>query len=420
MSLKIAAIKIQNLKNIELLDLELDTNFNIIAWYNGAGKTTLSEGIFMAIVWKKLMWKAPEELIKDGEKKATIELKLTDLDKQINITRTITESDVYLKACTESWQPLLQKDLDAIMWEFTIDPLAFTRLKNKEQIDFVKRIAGIDTTEIEAKYDALFNERAYINKQVKEKATLLANAWNIEIVEKKDITDLVQKRSAIIEKNNQIKTTQDRIAEGNKQIEADKSQIEELKALIAKLEDGLTDKQKLVFDLEVSLQWLGEVQDTTDLDAEIANIEAHNAKTVQYEKYKALKTDHDERVWKQDAIQKQMDDLLQEKTDMVTNANLPLPGLTFDDEIWLLIDWIPFAQKSSAEQLRISTQLAMSFDPALRVIYIKDGSLLDKNTMQMFQDMAKEKDYMLLVEVVGEDAPIWSIIMRAGTATHKE
>lgn len=168
---------------------------------------------------------------------------------------------------------------------------------------------------------------------MKEKATLLANAGNIEIVEKKDITDLVQKRSAIIEKNNQIKTTQDRIAEGNKQIEADKSQIEELKALIAKLEDGLTDKQKLVFDLEVSLSGLGEMQDTTDLDAEIANIEAHNAKTVQYEKYKTLKADHDERVGKQDAIQKQMDDLLQAKTDMVTNANLPLPGLTFDDEI---------------------------------------------------------------------------------------
>ena len=419
MSLKIAGVKIQNLKNIEFLDLTLDHNFNIIAWYNGAWKTTLSEGIFMAIVWKKLMWKTPEELIKDGEKKATIELKLTDSEKEINITRTITESDVYLKAFTENWQPLLQKDLDAIMWEFTIDPLAFTRLKNKEQIDFVKRIAWIDTSEIEAQYDVLFNERTYINKMVKEKATLLANAGNIEIVEKKDITDLVQKRSNIVEKNNVIKTTRSRIEEWKTQIKADEEKIEDLKALIAKLEDWLTDKQKLVFDLEVSLSNLWEIQNTEEIDKEIASIEAHNAKTVQYEKYKWLKADHDERVWKQDEIQNKMDTLLQDKTDIITNAKLPLPNLTFDDEVWLIIDWIPFVQKSSAEQLRISTQLAMSFDPWLRVIYIKDWSLLDKNTMQMFQDMAKEKDYMLLVEVVGEDVPTGAIVMRAGTATQR-
>jgi hypothetical protein len=83
----------------------------------------------------------------------------------------------------------------------------------------------------------------------------------------------------------------------------------------------------------------------------------------------------------------------------------------------LLIDSIPFDQKSSAEQLRISTQLAMAFDPELRVIYVKDGSLLDEKTLAIFQEMAKEKDYMVLVEIVGETERDGAIVMRAGNAS---
>lgn len=47
MTLKIAGIKIQNLKNIEFVDLKLEENFQIVAGNNGAGKSTLVEGIFM-------------------------------------------------------------------------------------------------------------------------------------------------------------------------------------------------------------------------------------------------------------------------------------------------------------------------------------------------------------------------------------
>jgi hypothetical protein len=71
-----------------------------------------------------------------------------------------------LRATDNKGQPLLQKDLDAMLSDFTIDPLAFTRLKNKEQVEFVKKIAGINTTALDEKRQALFDERTYINRNV--------------------------------------------------------------------------------------------------------------------------------------------------------------------------------------------------------------------------------------------------------------
>lgn len=364
------------------------------------------------------MGKHPEELIKDGEKTAVITVRLADKnsEKEIHIERKITASNVYLKATDNHGKPLLQADLDAMLSDFTIDPLAFTRLKNKEQVEFVKKIAGIDTTEIDEEYKKLYDERTFINRHVDEKKTLLANVGNIENVEKKDITALVTKRAEMIENNNKIETLTRRIQEGENQIASDIEQIQKLQQMIQDLEGGVSKKQQLVLDLKLESESM-EIIDTTAIDTEIKTVESNNAKVAQYDEYKALKKEYDEWAEKSENIQNQMDKLNQDKVDMVTNAKLPLEGLSFDDEVGLLIDGIPFVQKSSAEQLRISTQLAMAFDPELRVLYVKDGSLLDIKTITVFQEMAKEKDYMVLVEVVGDISTEGAIVMRAGNAS---
>ena len=64
------------------------------------------------------------------------------------------------------------------------------------------------------------------------------------------------------------------------------------------------------------------------------------------------------------------------------------------------------ADCSSAEQIRIGVALAMAADPALRVIRISDGSLMDPASLQTITELAAANDFQVWIEIVGDDADI--------------
>jgi hypothetical protein len=90
------------------------------------------------------------------------------------------------------------------------------------------------------------------------------------------------------------------------------------------------------------------------------------------------------------------------KADGLKAAKFPggLP-LGFDDT-GVLLNGIPFKQASGAEQLRASLAMAIALNPALRVIRIADGSLLDSEGLKLVGDMASAHDYQVWIEVVSD------------------
>jgi hypothetical protein len=74
---------------------------------------------------------------------------------------------------------------------------------------------------------------------------------------------------------------------------------------------------------------------------------------------------------------------------------------------------LPFDQASSAEQLRVSVAIAMAAHPKLRVLRIKDGSLLDERSLAMLEEMAEAADYQVWVERVDTSGAV-GIVMEDG------
>jgi hypothetical protein len=82
---------------------------------------------------------------------------------------------------------------------------------------------------------------------------------------------------------------------------------------------------------------------------------------------------------------------------------MPIEGLGVDgddDGLHVTYQGVPFVQISTAEQLRVSTAIAMAGNPELRILRISDGALLDDNSMAILRDMATEHDFQLFVELV--------------------
>jgi hypothetical protein len=117
-----------------------------------------------------------------------------------------------------------------------------------------------------------------------------------------------------------------------------------------------------------------------------------------------------------DGLTASISDLDAAKAEALAEAKMPIEGLAFDDD-GVTYNAIPFAQCSSAEQLRVSMAMAMAANPEIRVIRITDGSLLDSENMALIAEMAKANDFQCWIERVDETGKVGVVIEDGSVVT---
>jgi hypothetical protein len=80
---------------------------------------------------------------------------------------------------------------------------------------------------------------------------------------------------------------------------------------------------------------------------------------------------------------------------------MPVKGLAFDEENVTFRD-LPLSEGNipTSQLIGIGLKIGMALNPNLRLLVIRDGSLLDDKTMKFILKTCEEKGYQLLIEVV--------------------
>lgn len=412
MTLKIKHMHVQNLRNvIDVSFQDLDENLVKISWNNGAGKSTIVDAIFLAILGKTYIGKGRsiENLVTLGKEKSEIEVTLEWTGKKLRITRKITQAG---NTSLEVWssdpdEKLQQKDLDALLSEFTVDPLEFTRKSKKEQYETMKTITWVDTTQIDNEILLQEEKTKIARAQATEYKKSLENMKWVEKVDRVSTEDLAQQQREILEHNQAVNQSEYKIT-------TTKEKVEHLKQELQRIQSELKEEEWYLETLIQAHEVIGTFIDTTEIQQKIGNADEINQKASQRERYKELQevtTAKEVELTKQATI---LDDLREKRKEMVKKADMPIDWMEFSEADGVIINGILFDQYSSAEQLKFACKIATSTNPALRVIYIKDGSLLDTNSMKEIEQFAETEWYQIFCERVGEEAD--TIIMRDGKA----
>ena len=114
-----------------------------------------------------------------------------------------------------------------------------------------------------------------------------------------------------------------------------------------------------------------------------------------------------------DNLTSKMEEIDQRKAMLISNANFPVEGMSFDEN-GVLYNGLPFKQEGTAGQIRISVAMGLAMNPKLKVILIRDGSLLDADNLAMIGKMAEEAGAQIWVEKVTEDGQGVSVIIEDG------
>ena len=110
-----------------------------------------------------------------------------------------------------------------------------------------------------------------------------------------------------------------------------------------------------------------------------------------------------------------MEDRTKAKRAAITNANMPVSGLSFD-ESQVLYNGFPLEQASAAEQLRVSFAIAAAANPRLAIALIRDGSLLDEKSLADVGAMADAHNMQVWIERVDTSGKV-GIVLEDGAVT---
>lgn len=401
--MKIVQLTAENVKRLKAVEITPDGTVQVIGGRNAQGKSSVLDAIWLALGGGPAA-KDTARPIRDGETKASVTLDLGEL----KVTRTWTQSGTKLaveNADGARYQGP-QGILDALVGKLAFDPLGFTRLDAKKQVQELLALVDlpIDLDDMAAQRKALYEQRAEIGRQGKA-------LGDVPAVDE----TLPTEESSAIAVINMIESRRDR----NREIESAKGDVEDGAALIKKLADEISRLQADLKEAQANqkkriekVNFLGNPEPTDELEQQLANLEESNAQVRANNAARAKAAEKARLLAEYKAFDAKIEALDKAKTDALAKAEFPVEGLSFDED-GVTFHGVPLSQASSAEQIRVSLAIAMALNPKLRVLRIADGSLLDEESMALIAETVKANDFQLWIERVG-NADAGAVIIEDG------
>lgn len=406
--MKIVQLTASNVKRLKAVEITPDGTVQVIGGRNAQGKSSVLDAIWLALGGGRAA-KETTLPIRDGETQASVTLDLGDLI----VTRSWTQKGTTLKVTSKDGASYgsPQKMLDELVGRLSFDPLEFTRLSPREQRD-----ALLDLVDLDVDVDALDRERAELFAERTEVGRRGKAIGDVQVDD--DLPDVERSAQDLIAHIRDAEAQNRRADDATSAYEATTREVEQAEARVDALREQLNEAEESLYAAsqraEMQLKSLGTFVkvDISPLEDELAGVEelnqqirANNAARKQAEHKADMRQDYE-------ILTKKLAELDEMKAQALAAARFPVDGLGFDDS-GVTYQGVPFAQASSAEQIRVSLAMAMALNPKLRVLRIKDGSLLDAEAMSLIREQVAERDFQLWIERVG-DADEGAVIIEDG------
>lgn len=422
--LKLLKASITNFKNIDYREVDLGGRSMILAGPNRIGKSSLLQALTSPINSKFM----PIEPIKKGEEKGSIELtiggRLHDEDVLYTIGCYFSQEHQRGRIALQDSEghkiTSAKSTLIDIIGDISFDIFEFVRMARteqgkhseagvKKQIELLKSLMPrevlIKLHELDTEYSKVFAERTEINQDVKYlDAQIKNNAFTIEEIEKYKEPLKAEDVSAKIEvarqKNEQIKKCEDFNLDYQTDLLFRKSEIEALEEKLRQAKQQLIEFESKKVKVDTYLQNNVKV-DLDTLNEEMNNISTHNMNVEKIANLQKEEVKLKEKQVLTETKTKRLEKIQEEKKTIFASSPLPVKGLEFNEEA-VIYNGLPLNedQHPTSVLIGVGLRIGMALNPNLRLLIIREGSLLDKKSMDFILKTCEENNYQVLIEIV--------------------
>ncbi|MFH6636331.1 AAA family ATPase [Streptococcus suis] len=380
MTVTINRLEIENVKRIKAVTIEPSaTGLTIVGGNNNQGKTSVLDAIAWALGGNKYK---PSQAQREGSQVPPT-LKIV-MSNGLIVERK--GKNASLKVIDPNGQKGGQQLLDSFVEELAINLPKFMDSTPKEKAETLLQIIGVGNqlAELELKEKELYNNRHAIGviADQKEKFAKEQEFYPEAPKELISIADLIQQQQAILAKNGENARKRQNVATIKMQYENAEYTVDRLKQELAK---AIDERDKHKQDLAIAQKDAMDLydEDTKKIEASIAaNDEINRQVRANLDKEKA-EEDAKEIRQQYNALSVEIEDVRKQKRDLLTNADLPLEGLSVDDGELLYLGQ-RWDNMSGSQQLQVATAIVRKLKPECGFVLIDKLEQMDQVTLQQF------------------------------------
>lgn len=372
-NVKINQLEIENVKRIRAVKVAPNASgLTVIGGNNNQGKTSVLDSIAWALGGNRFRPSMPQ---RDGSV-IPPSLKIT-LNNGIVVERRGKNSD--LKVTDPSGQKAGQQLLDSFIEQLALDLPKFMESSGKEKAQTLLQIVGVGErlVSLELEERTTYNERLAIGRIADQKKKYAKEQPYYQDAPKDliSVSDLLRQRQDILARNGENQRKRENLHKLEQEYQKVNEQMEAL----------IREQNRLQNDLKVARMAAEDLHDesTAELERNISDIEEINRKVrANLDKEKAEEDAREyERQYQE--LTKQIEDIRQNKTDLLEKAELPLPGLSVEDGE-LIYHGQKWDNMSGSDQLKVSTAIIRKLNPKCGFVLLDKLEQMDLNTLQEF------------------------------------
>lgn len=402
--MKINKLEIENVKRVKAVKIEPTQNgLTIVGGNNNQGKTSVLDAIAWALGGDRYK---PSQASREGS--LTPPHLHIVMNNGLIVERRGKNSD--LKVTDPNGQKGGQHLLNSFVEELAINLPKFIESSSKEKAQTLLKIIGVGDQlfELERTENEQYNQRRTIG-QIKDQKDKFAKEMQYYPDAPKElvsITDLVSQQQEILARNGENQRKRQQVTEISQRFESERQQIENMRQQLLELE---TKHNQTIIDLETAQKSAQDIQDesTAELERNIAEIEEINRRVrVNLDKDKAEEDALDYKN-QYDTLTVKIENIRQKKSELLTNAALPLPGLSVEDGE-LTYNGQRWDNMSGSDQLKVSTAIVRKLKPDCGFILLDKLEQMDLASLNEFSQWLEQEDLQAIATRVstGEECEI--------------
>lgn len=373
MSMKINKLEIENVKRVKAVKIEPTANgLTIIGGKNNQGKTSVLDAIAWALGGDRYR---PSQAQREG---SVIPPNLhIVMNNGLIVERRGKNSD--LKVTDPNGKKAGQQLLNEFVEQLALDLPKFMEASSREKAQTLLQIIGVGPrlADLERQEKELYNERTYIGRTADQKEKYAKEQPYYPEVPSVPVSasELIRQQQEILAQNGENQRKRER----RHQLEQEyQSVTEQIQALLAK-------QGQLEADLKIARETSEGLTDrsTAELEENISNIEEINRKVrANLDKDKA---EEDAKGYREQykRLTAQIEEIRSQKTDLLKEADLPLPGLGVEDGE-LVYHGQKWDNMSGSEQLKVSTAIVRRLNPECGFVLLDKLEQMDLDTLHEF------------------------------------
>jgi len=380
MSVKINQLKVENVKRVKAVKIEPTPNgLTIVGGKNNQGKTSVLDAIAWALGGNRYR---PSKAKREGSMvDPYLHVKLSN---GLIIERKGKNSD--LKVIDPNGEKAGQQLLDSFVEELAIDLPKFLNSTSKEKAQTLLRIIGVgdELAKLEREEQELYNQRRAIGQISDQKKKFAKEMPYYPDAPKEPISinDLIQQQQEILARNGENEKKRQQLAQIQHKHQREQQEIERLEQQLAQLREQHAQTTQ---DLEIAQKDALDLKDesTEELEKNIAEIDAINVK---------VRANLDKEKAEEEALEysnqynqftNKIEEVRQQKTELLESANLPLPELSVENGE-LIYKGQQWDNMSGSDQLKVATAIVRKLKPNCGFILIDKLEQMDLETLQEF------------------------------------